>query len=348
MASGELTGARILVVDDDEATLRLVHDTFEGSGAEHVTTLTDPRRVAEVQPGGDFDLLVVDVRMPHMDGIEVVRSVRQRATAEEAPVLVMSGAASRDERNDALASGAQDFVEKPFDSSELVLRASNLVKMHRLHRSLRLKNEELEERVRERTEDLEMAQVEILERLARVSEYHDSTTGGHIQRVARLTELLALEVGLEEGHAELLSRAAMLHDVGKIAVPWSIQTKPGQLSKREFERVKEHALIGAELLSGSQFEVLKQAEAIARSHHEWWNGEGYSEGLRGEEIPLAARLVAVADVFDALTHQRHYKEAWPLREAHLEIEQLAGKQFDPHVVRGLQRLFERGELVTAL
>lgn len=348
MPSSELKGARILVVDDEEAMLRLVRDTFEASGAGHVTTLSDPRRVADVQPEGAFHLLVVDLRMPHMDGLAVVRSLRQRATAEEIPVLVMSGAASRDERNEALSCGAQDFVEKPFDPAEMVLRATNLVKMHRLHESLRQKNVELEERVRARTEELDMAQVEILERLARVSEYHDSTTAGHIQRVARLTQLLALEAGLDAGQAELLSRAAMLHDVGKIAVPWSIQTKPGQLSEQEFERVKEHALIGAQLLSGSQFEVLKQAEAIARSHHEWWNGEGYSEGLRGEEIPIAARIVAVADVFDALTHKRHYKEAWSLQDAHREIERLSGKQFDPDIVRGLKKITGRGELVAAV
>lgn len=344
-----LSGARFLVVDDEEPILGLVRKTFERSGAADVVTVSDARKLSGLLVDQSaYDLLVVDLRMPHLDGLTVIRIVRSSISQESLPILVLSGATGREERNEALSSGAQDFVEKPFDAEELVLRAANLVEMRRLHAALRRQNDDLEERVRQRTAALDRAQVEILERLALVSDYHDSVTGDHIQRVARLSRLLARAMGLGEEEADLLGRASMLHDVGKIAVPREIQAKPGRLTEAEFVRVQEHTRIGAELLAGSQFAVLNQAESVARSHHEWWDGNGYPDGLKGEAIPLAARITAVADVFDALTHKRQYKDAWPITDAIEEIRSLAGIQFDPAVSEALQDLYEKGELDAVL
>jgi cyclic di-GMP phosphodiesterase len=192
--------------------------------------------------------------------------------------------------------------------------------------------------VAQRTRDLEQARLEILNRLALAAEYRDDDTQEHAWRIGRTCALLALAVGLPEGEAELIRRAAPLHDIGKIGIPDAILLKPGRLSGAEFGVIKTHTTIGAEILSGSRSPLLVLAERIARTHHERWDGRGYPRGLAGEQIPLAGRIVAVADVFDALTHQRPYKEAWPVQQAVSEVLAQAGAQFDPRLVDAFSRL----------
>jgi hypothetical protein len=187
-------------------------------------------------------------------------------------------------------------------------------------------------------QELEQAQVETLRRLALAAEYRDDATHEHTERVARTAVLLAERLGLDEPFVALLRQAAPLHDIGKLAVSDTLVLKPGRLSPTEFEKVREHAAAGAAILSGSTSDVLRLGEEIALSHHEWWDGSGYPNGLNGEAIPLSGRIVALADVFDALIHTRPYKEAWPLGEAVAEIRRLAGRQFDPQVVAAFDRL----------
>jgi putative two-component system response regulator len=214
-----------------------------------------------------------------------------------------------------------------------------------LYLQIQSQNQLLEAKVRERTRELEAAQIEIIERLARAAEFRDDNTGQHTERVGQMAALLARELGLPDAQVSLIRRAAPLHDVGKIGIPDSILLKLGKLTAAEFELVKTHTTIGARILSGSRFPLLRLAEEIAFSHHEQWDGRGYA-GLVGDTIPLAGRIVTVADVFDALTQKRPYKAAWPVEEAVAEIARQRGRQFDPQVVDAFLRVIGQQQQTT--
>jgi putative two-component system response regulator len=246
--------------------------------------------------------------------------------------LVLTGNTSEEAKRRALASGARDFLTKPFGPTELLLRVRSLLEVQQLHRWLRAQNADLERQVAERTRDLEQARLEILGRLALAAEYRDDATQEHAWRIARTCGLLAGAMGLGDWQVELIARAAPLHDIGKIGIPDAVLLKPGELTAGEFAAIKAHTEIGAQILSGGQGSVLLLAERIALTHHERWDGGGYPGRIAGEEIPLAGRIVAVADVFDALTHERPYKPAWPVERAVGEVLAQRGRQFDPDVV----------------
>jgi response regulator RpfG family c-di-GMP phosphodiesterase len=340
--------ANILMVDDEEPNVRFVRRMLARDGITAFTSVTDSRDAVEEYRRLSPDLVLMDLHMPHKDGFTVMGELTPLIRdGDFVPILVMTADLSPEVRNQALRLGASDFLTKPFDVTEARLRVSNLLRTRSLHLALRSHNRLLEARVRARTHELEEAQLEILQRLASVSEFHDSGTGEHIQRVGRLAMLLACRLGLSEAEADLIGRAALLHDVGKIAIPGEIHTKRGPLSAEEFARMTEHTKIGGRLLAGSRFAVLRKAEEIALSHHERWDGSGYPNGLKEENIPLAGRIVAVADVFDALTHKRHYKNAWPLHVALAEIQDQSGRHFDPRIVEALLDLHHSGELVPA-
>lgn len=334
--------ARILVIDDEEPNVALLARILERAGCREYRTTTDPRDALPLFVEFRPDLVVLDLHMPHTDGFEILEGLAQHTTeGEYLPVLVVSGNQEPDTRRRALASGAKDFLLKPFDVEEVLLRVRNLLETRRLHQALRSQNEILEERVRERTRELELARIETLERLARAAEYRDDATGQHTQRVGRSAALVARALGLPSEEVDLIRRAAPLHDLGKIAIPDSILLRPGRLSEAEFEIMRTHTRIGARILSGSQIPLLDVAATIALTHHERYDGLGYPDGLRGESIPLVGRIVAVADVFDALTHDRPYKAAWPVDRAIEEIERQAGTQLDPEVVEAFLRSLRR-------
>jgi putative two-component system response regulator len=323
----------ILAVDDEELNLRFLRRVLERAGYGSVQTTTDPLRVpalfAETRP----DLVVLDLHMPGLDGFGLMERLAPIAGGRTGvPFLVVTGDVSEEVKRRALESGARDFLTKPFSESELLLRVRNLLEVQRLHGWLRDQNAHLELQVAERTRDLEQARLEILGRLALAAEFRDDETQEHAWRIGRTCGRLATALGLVEGQVEILRRAAPLHDIGKIGIPDAILLKPGKLTDSEFATIQTHTTIGAQILSGSQSSVLLLAERIAMSHHERWEGGGYPRGLCREEIPLAGRIAAVADVFDALTHERPYKQAWPVREAVVEILRQRGRQFDPTVV----------------
>jgi putative two-component system response regulator len=339
MQQTDRSDARIIIVDDNPANVELLEHILEHAGYTHIRSTTDPRAVFDMCAGEPPDLLLLDLMMPHLDGMQVTERLREEfEELAHVPVAILTSDGSREAKKRALSSGAKDFMTKPLSPSEVRLRVANLLETRFLQLELQRQNERLEERVRERTGELEEARIEILERLALAAEYRDDETGEHTRRVGRQSATLAAALELPAPEIELIRRAAPLHDVGKIGIPDNILLKPGKLTPAEFERIKSHTTIGAQILSGSRFPLLQMAEAIALSHHENWNGTGYPAGLRGTEIPLPARIVSVVDVFDSLTHERVYKEAWPEERALDLIEQEIEGKFDPTVARAYLRI----------
>ncbi|MFL5494143.1 MAG: HD domain-containing phosphohydrolase [Gemmatimonadales bacterium] len=329
--------ARILIVDDELPNISALGRVLTAAGYQIVTT-TNPAEAVTLYQEQAPDVMLLDLHMPELDGIGVINRLKQLAPSRAfLPVLVLTGDTSPDARRRVLAAGAKDFVAKPFDIDEVLLRIRNLLETGRLYRELNNQNQALEQRVRERMAELEGASLDTLERLAIAAEFRDDETGRHTERVGEIAALLGAVLGLPEESVFLIRRAAPLHDVGKIGIPDAILRKPGPLTGEEWEVMKGHARIGARILSGGRSGVVRFAEEIALSHHEQWDGQGYPGGLGGEEIPLAGRLVMVADVFDALTSDRVYRKAWPVDKVMAYIRQYAGKRFDPRIAALLER-----------
>lgn len=331
MWTDEIETARILLVDDEPANVRLLERVLEKLGYMNTRGVTDSRDVAELVEAFDPDLILLDLHMPHVDGIEVLQQLRTRATSEYLPVLVLTADVNPETRLRALRAGANDFLTKPVESTEVGLRVRHLLTTRFMTLELQDQTEVLEQKIRARTWELEEAQIEIMERLARAAEYRDDNTGEHTFRVGHNAAELAAAADMAAQDVELIRSAAPLHDVGKIGIPDSILLKPGPLSDEEFAIMKPHTVIGAKILSGSRFRVLQLAEQIAMSHHEAWNGSGYPHGLEGERIPVPARIVSIVDTFDALTHERPYKAAWPADKAIEVIQAGAGTKYDPRL-----------------
>jgi putative two-component system response regulator len=331
-----LRSCRILIVEDESANVELLKRVLRRAGFTNLFATLDPREAVPLFRECAPDLVLLDLWMPHLDGFEVLARLRAEVDAATyLPVLVVSADMTPEAKSRALSQGAKDFLLKPYDLVEVLLRIRNLLETRLLYRELQRQNEVLEQRVRERTRELEEAQIEVIDRLARAAEYRDQTTGQHTRRVGELSALLAQTLGVDAGIVELIRKAAPLHDVGKISLSDAILLKPGRLSPAEIAINRSHTVLGAELLSGGHFPLMRMAEEIALTHHERWDGKGYPRGLEGEEIPLTGRIVAVADVFDALIHARPYKPAWSVEEAANEIASQSGRQFDPRVADAL-------------
>jgi putative two-component system response regulator len=324
--------ACILVVDDEPSNVRVLKRVLAVAGYRRVTGITNPRdaiaRFAEIEP----DILLLDLHMPEIDGVAVMKLLRARIPASEYfPILMLTGDDSPKACQLALAMGASDFVAKPFDMHEVLIRIKNLLGTRSLHRQVAEHTRELERKVRERTADLNTAQLDTITRLATASEFRDDETGRHTQRVGALSELLARAMGWSDAEAALLGLAAPLHDVGKIGIPDAILCKAAVLSVRERRTMEGHTTIGAKILSGGRSRVIQLAEKVALSHHERWDGRGYPHRTLGPAIPSAARIVAVADFFDATVHDRVYRKAWPKDQVLAAIAAMSGSAFDPAV-----------------
>ena len=446
-----LKEAKILIVDDERANVRFLEIVLQQAGYQNVFSTTDPRRALALCSELQLDLLLLDLHMPHLDGFEVMKILKEDSALDTMPILVLTADGAIKMRHRALAEGAKDFLIKPLDEVEVLLRIENLLETHFRNELLETKVREAQRFMRstfdalpshvavldqngkiltvnrawERFRDanggnpnrcgigtnylaaceqatgafgkqawsvalgirrvmsgdapdfhleypchsaeeqrwftlrvtpfvgqgpaqvvvaheniterklaelaMEQAQWETVQRLARAAEYRDDMTGLHIQRVGAISGRIARAMGLPLQLAALIEKAAPLHDVGKIGVSDTILLKPDGLTEAELASIRQHTQIGAKILSGSSSAILKQAEEIALYHHEHWDGSGY-EGLQGENIPLSGRIVTVADVFDALTHDRPYKKSWSVPDALAEIEKLSGSQFDPQVV----------------
>ena len=336
-----LNASRILIVDDQPVNVALLEGILDEEDFTSYRSVLDSREALPAYLDYLPDLILLDLQMPFMDGFEVMKQIRACLSPQDfLPILVLTADITPGSKRRALAEGAMDFLTKPFDAMEVALRIRNLFQTRALHLQLQGQNEILDQKVRARTAELEATQVEILERLALAAEYRDDNTGQHTKRVGETAAQIAEALGWQTGEIELIRRAAPLHDVGKIGISDLILLKPGRLTTEELERMRMHTELGARILSGGQFPLMQWAEQIARTHHERWDGTGYI-GLCGEAIPMAGRIVAVADVFDALTSERPYKQAWTQQEATDEIRRQSGRQFDPRVVEAFLKVVNR-------
>ena len=333
-----LLEARLLVVDDERPNVLLLEKMLKNAGYTSVWSTTDPREVPDLYRELRPDLVLLDLMMPHLDGFGVMLRLKEIEQDSYLPVLVLTAQPDRGTRQRALESGAKDFLGKPFDVVEALTRIRNMLEVRLLHNAMRDQNEVLEEKVRERTEEIRETQLETVTRLARVAEYRDDETGAHIARVSRLCALLGGASGMGERECELLLNASTMHDIGKVKIPDRILLKPGRLTSEEREVMKTHAVVGAELLSNSPSELVRMAEIIALTHHEKWDGSGYPNRLKEGEIPLVGRICAVCDVFDALISERPYKRAMTMEAAVAEIERGSGTHFDPRLVALFKRI----------
>ncbi len=327
-----LNEARILAIDDEEANLRLVKRLLESVGYCHVETTADPvDGLASIQMEA-FDLILLDLNMPRLDGYEVLRRIRETTFAIPPAVLVLTAQGACDFMLRSLELGARDFVSKPFDRNELLMRVRNLLEAQLAQRLLHDQKTTLESLVANRTRELSNTRLQVVQRLGRAAEYRDEDTGQHIMRMSRISARLATEIGWSDREVELMLHASPMHDIGKIGIPDAILLKPGRLTAEEWDIMKTHTTIGAELLDGDASDLMTLAREIALSHHEKWDGTGYPNGLGSEDIPLSGRICGLADVFDALTSERPYKKPWPVEKAIDLIRDNRGKHFDPIVV----------------
>lgn len=324
--------ATILIVDDQMTNIMFLESILKNGGYTQVHSTQDPTQVIPLFKELDPDLICLDIRMPELNGFQVMGQLQIIHKHGFLPILVLTSEEDRETRLRALESGAKDFLPKPFDRVEVLMRIRNLLEASLLNKTVSQQNDILEETVRIRTQELKDTQLEVVHRLARAAEHRDNETGAHIIRMAHFAVALGRAAGMSEDECDVLFHATPMHDVGKLGIPDRILLKPGKLDHEEFETMKQHTVIGAKLLSGSQSPILQMGEVIALTHHEKWDGSGYPNRIAGEDIPIVGRICAIADVFDALSSKRCYKDPWPLEKTLKEIHSLIGKQFDPHLV----------------
>lgn len=313
----------ILVVDDTPDNIAVLAGILRG--AYKVVVATNGADALALASQIPVDLILLDVLMPGLSGYDVCERLKADPATRHIPVIFVTALGERSDEARGLELGAADFLQKPCHASIVKLRV-------KLHLEQHNQNAKLEQRVRERTSELEDSRKEIVRRLGRAAEYRDNETGKHVIRMSKVSQLIGLAIGMTSQQAELLLNASTMHDVGKIGIPDGVLLKPGKLDLAEWEVMKTHTLIGAEIIGHHNSDLLQLARIVALTHHEKWDGTGYPHGIRGENIPLEGRIVAIADVFDALTNERPYKLAWDVRDALRYMQQQSGSSFDPQLL----------------
>lgn len=340
-------GLRVLVVDDSRSSAVAIARTVAQLDTCVVDTCLDPLGALVMCQTQGFDLILVDYMMPGLNGVEFIANIRGLERYALVPIVMVTSELDQKIRHEAFNVGATDFLNKPFDKVELLARVRNLLALRQAQLELADRARDLAEQVEAATRHLAEREEEVIWRLARAVEYRDGTTGDHISRVAAISRLIALGLGFDEERARIIYLAAPLHDIGKIAISDAILQKPGRLTDDEMAIMREHVKFGCHVLDGGSSDLVRKAALIAGAHHEKWDGTGYPSGLAGEEIPLEGRIVAVADVFDALCSERPYKRAWSIDEAYAEIVAQRGRHFDPACVEAFIRQWPQIRAVIA-
>ena len=327
-----IRAARILVVDDNIDQLDLMEIMLRRQGYGNVALTDDPTSVASSYAAQPHDLILLDMEMPVMNGVDVMRRLKGELRGAFMPVIVLTAHEGVEVRLQALQEGARDYISKPVVETEFAHRIRNHLEVRMLYREREMQNEILEQKVTERTQELKETQTDILRRLAKAGEFRDSDTGNHVTRVSHSCRALAQAAGLNAHLTEMIYMASPLHDIGKIGVPDHILLKKGRLNDEEQVIMRQHVDFGVEMLGNHPAPLLRVACSIAQNHHEKWDGSGYPCALAREAIPVEARIVAICDVFDALTSIRPYKVAWTVEKAVDYLNENSGSHFDPNLV----------------
>ncbi|MBP0047521.1 two-component system response regulator [Marinobacterium sp. AK62] len=320
----ENTSATILIVDDTPENIDILNDILRPSYRVTVA-LNGMKAIAIAASSPPPDLILLDIMMPEMDGYEVIRRLKSNPATARIPVIFVTAKTDVSDEEKGLQLGAVDYISKPISPPIVKARIKT-------HLALYDQNRALESKVRARTAALRDSRLQIIRRLGRAAEFKDNETGQHVMRMSHYAHILAAARGMDEAWCSLILEAAPMHDIGKIGVPDQILLKPGKLTQEEWSIMKRHPEFGAEILGRHDSDLLRMARSIAQNHHEKWDGSGYPGGLKGQDIPIEGRIVAVADVFDALTTERPYKHAWPVDEALDYLRQEAGRHFDPDLI----------------
>lgn len=346
--------SKIMVVDDEPTNIKVVKRLLELEGYARFVTTTDATAAVSLLRDEQPDLLLLDLMMPHVSGLDILRQVQDDEQLSFIPIIILTAVNDRETKLQALELGATDFLGKPLDPSELTARVRNVLAAKAYQNRLQNYSKDLEQAVRQRTAELEASRRDVIHCLARAAEYRDDDTGFHIIRVGKYVHLIAKSLGMSDEQADVLEQASQLHDVGKIGIPDDILLKPGKLTSDEFSSmqkhcgfgkrilhpanideeiiIRRHTEMGARILGSGTSPVLALAERIALTHHEWWDGTGYPFKLVGEDIPLEGRITALADVFDALSSKRCYKDALPLDKCFAIMQSERGTHFDPQLL----------------
>ncbi|WP_292432558.1 HD domain-containing phosphohydrolase [Methylobacter sp.] len=330
--------ACILIVDDEPVNLKLLDKMLSAQGYLNLVLVQDPTLVVDIYRQQRIDLILLDINMPHLDGFGVMEQLKSLGDPLFPPIVILTAQHGQDFLLRALNAGARDFITKPFDRNELLARVCNMLDAQLAHRLLYDQKDVLDEMVQIRTDELRRTRLQVVQRLGRAAEYRDNETGNHILRMSHISALLAKAIGWNEADCELILHASPMHDIGKIGIPDHILLKPGKFEPDEWEIMKTHVIIGANILEGDDSDLMKSAGEIALTHHEKWDGSGYPQGLSGEAIPLVGRIAALADVFDALTSARPYKKGWTVEAAVDWIKENRGTHFDPELVDVFMKL----------
>lgn len=307
ISSSEILKATILIVDDLEANVHLLEQMLRNAGYDSITSTMDPLGVYNLHRKHRYDLILLDIQMPAMDGFQVMEGLEDLETGDYLPVIVIT--AQPEHKLQALKLGAKDFISKPFERAEVLARVHNMLEVRLLHKELHNFNEVLEKRVRQRTAELQDSYLETIFTMTRAAEHKDEDTGAHVQRISSCCRKLAMSLALSEEFIDKIFSASPMHDIGKIGIPDQILLKPGGFTPDEWEVMKEHTVIGGKILGNGKSPYLIMGAEIALNHHERWDGEGYPHGKRSDAIPLAARIVNICDTYDALRSKRPYKPA---------------------------------------
>jgi len=313
----------VLVVDDTPANIDVLVGTLKGQ--YNVKAAINGNMALQIAKQTPPDIILLDIMMPEIDGFEVCQRLKSDYLTRRIPVIFVTAKIGVEDELRGLELGAVDYITKPISPPIVLARVKT-------HLALYDQNRELDRKVRLQTQQLHETRLKIIQRLGKAAEFKDNETGLHVIRMSRYAYVLAKAAGLPELDAELLMNAAPMHDIGKIGIPDNILKKPGVLTEDEFEEMNAHCQIGADVIGEDSSELLRLAKEVSLTHHEKWSGDGYPKGLSGDEIPLTGRIVAIADVFDALTSERPYKKSWSVEDATRLLEKEAGEHFDPELV----------------
>jgi two-component system response regulator RpfG len=329
----------VVIIDDQATTLKLltkiITDISTAGGIE-VEAFLDERHAVSWIKHHDVDLVVLDYKLPNLNGLKLIELIRMMPQHMNLPIIMVTALDDREIMYKALDAGATDFLRKPIDYRECQARCRNLLHMREQQLELQNLNSNLQSRIEESLNEILQREKETLHYLARAGEFRDAETGYHINRISRYTRLIAETIGLGPTFCQLIEHSAPMHDVGKIGIPDQILLKAGKLTEDEWSIMQTHTSLGYEILSGSSSEFMQMGASIALYHHEKFNGLGYPHGIGRDEIPIEARIVAVADVFDALTSVRPYKKAWTLDAAFDYLSTQSGLHFDPRCIEAFQ------------